>query len=134
MIPKNFKIENVILDKNNQILTLVSVANDRLDFELEGDCCSSSFFDKDSVLDVKDLLGETLLSCELVETGNEWDEYENKTIHYALKLKTDKQLVTLMWRNESNGYYSGFVDVFINGQSLGFDFHGNAPLVVEEEK
>lgn len=113
-----FIIENVIFSENKTVLELVSTVGDILKFQLEGDCCSNSFFDEDTVLDVKTVLGESLVSADTIEEGTERDDVVDEIIHYALKLQTDRQLVTLMWRNENNGYYAGYVDIYFNGQKV----------------
>jgi hypothetical protein len=122
-----FIIENVV-HRTSFDIDLTSADGDVLNLHLEGDCCSSSFFDDDSVLDVKSLLGERLMDVESVA----WDcpvpdvngdcqcstGMDDETIHSALIIKTDRQSITLMWRNESNGYYSGYLECYLNGNKL----------------
>ena len=86
--------------------------------EVVGDCCSHSYFDKDSMLDVTDVLGKNFVGFEEVECGegergsdDDWDG--NRTLLYALILKTDTQEISLSWRNDSNGYYSGDINYYV---------------------
>lgn len=78
-----------------------------LTFEVVGDCCSQSFFDADTKLDLGDILGHTLRKIETVMVGRVLGVGDNETKTYMTKLTTDRGNFTLAWRNESNGYYSG---------------------------
>lgn len=117
----SFVIENVLTPDLSlgSVLELVAVDGRVLRIELEGGCCSQSFFDKDSVLDVKALLGQTLLKLSGVDCEDR-EAYENSvsTKCYALVLRTNTESISLMWRNESNGYYDGFVHVTLDGNRL----------------
>lgn len=117
----NFIIENIVQTPHQ--LTFVSSEGQTITIDLIGDCCSASFFDDDSLLDVKGLLGERLMSIEEVSNDREYPDdpdgtYDDVTLHYAMIVKTDKQSISVMWRNESNGYYSGWVEVSVEGQKL----------------
>lgn len=112
-----FIIENVIA-KNDQ-LRIISTDGHEVRIDLEGDCCSSSFFDDFSLIDARGLMGERLMSIE--DTGR--DEPENDPYkegcdvieYHALVVRTDKQSITIDWRNDSNGYYSGVARIFFDG-------------------
>ena len=111
-----FTIAAVILNTDGDNLTFVSTDGVELRLQLVGDCCSHSYFDKDAELDANALLGSTLTSIEysFVSSADDADGYgEIKT--YALLLRTDKWSTSLMWHNSSNGYYSGGIDIYING-------------------
>lgn len=128
-----FRIENIIL-KNSSEVELVSESGDILKLELEGDCCSGSYFDDNSVLDVKSLLGETLMSVEdsawecpdKVDGECRCDGDDESTQHSALIVKTDRQSITMMWRNVSNGYYSGWLNMYLNGERISRFSEGKA--------
>jgi hypothetical protein len=118
----------------DSFITFVSPDGLRFHVELEGDCCSSSFFDDNSKLDAEGLLGEQLMSIE--EVGRERPESDplrhRTTEHieyHALLIRTDKQSITVDWRNESNGYYDGWVNVWLDGQKLNIE---RGPVVVTE--
>ena len=109
-----FIIENII--PSSRRLEFISTRGDSLVVNLIGDCCSLSYFDPASCLDVESLMGETLMDIESNETRSERDvDGAEKRIHYALIVRTDKQSVSLMWRNDSNGYYSGWTEIQVNG-------------------
>lgn len=78
-------------------------------FEVEGDCCSSSWFS--DVLGVEALLGQTVLSVE----DNPMDGYnvedgrgrQDSDQVYGWTIATAKGRATVAFRNSSNGYYGG---------------------------
>lgn len=85
----------------------------KLKIDLEGDCCSSSYFSPEGLSDSKELEGATIDAIEEVESGNhgpydDGGDYDCVSWHF-LKIKTDKGDVTLDWRNDSNGYYDGWI-------------------------
>lgn len=113
-----FIIENVIATADS--LRLVSTDGHEVRVELEGDCCSRSFFDNYSLIDARGLMGERLVDIEDVDrTAPESDPYKDgcDVIEYhALIIRTDKQSITVDWRNDSNGYYSGTAHIFFDGE------------------
>jgi len=109
----SFVIENVI--PGDQCIEFISTQGHRVAVYLIGDCCSRSYFDPDSSIDARGLMGEELLDIESNEVSTEHDaEDAEQRIHYALIVRTNKQSVSLMWRNDSNGYYSGWTQIRIN--------------------
>jgi len=76
-----------------------------------GDCCSSSFIAHFS--GAKNLIDATVLSAE----NTEWDDgVEIKTM--GTKIKTDKGYIDIETRNESNGYYGGWI--YISEEEAGY--------------
>ncbi|MDE2425647.1 MAG: hypothetical protein KGO96_07050 [Elusimicrobia bacterium] len=77
---------------------------------LDGDCCSGSYFEDKNQFD--ELIGskitEVLEEEDRTEDNGAWE----RIIWSFLKFTTDKGHVTIDWRNESNGYYSGWVKFF----------------------
>lgn len=122
-----FIIENIVCESSSTI-KLVSADGDILTLHLEGDCCSSSFFDDNSVMDVQSLLGERLMdvtteawSCPTPDLNGDCPcaPYDGgDTQHSALIIKTDRQSISVLWRNESNGYYSGYLEMNMNGTEI----------------
>ena len=115
-----FVIENVLAGDTH--IDFVSVDGRVLRIELEGDCCSSSFFDDNSKIDAEALLGERLMGIE--EVGRDAPEVDQlksqseSTLYHAMLLRTDKQSITVDWRNESNGHYDGWANVFLDGEHI----------------
>jgi hypothetical protein len=112
-----FTVEDVFFDPKDTtgIVTLVSTEGSVLKFELDGDCCSSSFFDEQAIIDFKTLFGHTINTVENVFIGIDESNTTGKTDISCLKITTDKESFSFMWRNESNGYYSGSIAFFLNG-------------------
>lgn len=77
-----------------------------------GDCCSETWFA--DITGVAALLGGNVLDVEFVDlpvvddkrTRQESDEF------YGVKLKTDKGYADIVYRNSSNGYYGGDIDLY----------------------
>lgn len=86
------------------------------DLNAIGDCCSHSWFEHCDNADVFN--GGTILEIEHFSGDTENGEYGNEIKVDMLKIKTDKGHCTIEFRNESNGYYSGWIDVF---SSMGHD-------------
>lgn len=88
----------------------------KLIVDLEGDCCSRSYFSPEGLADAKQLEGSKILSVEEVgEASGMHGPYDHghqdqSTLWHFLKFTTDKGHVTLDWRNDSNGYYDGWVE------------------------
>lgn len=83
---------------------------------LEGDCCSHSYFTDSAEEAFEELVGSTIQKLE-ERSGRsdknglpdpDEDEYHS-TLWYFLVITTDKGHVTIDWRNDSNGYYSGSI-------------------------
>lgn len=77
---------------------------------LEADCCSGSYFT--DVKQFDELPGATIQKVEERDGEVEGDKYvgDVKAWHF-LVFETNKGHVTIDWRNESNGYYDGWVVV-----------------------
>lgn len=76
----------------------------------DGECCSTSWIE--SVNDLKDLKGAILFSFEHVSGHSESDAH-SKIDYDFYKFRTSKGYVDVEMRNESNGYYSGWLDYHI---------------------
>lgn len=115
----SFVIENVI--PGDQCLEFISAGGRHLVVRLIGDCCSHSYFDADSSVEIRELLGDELLDIESNETMRETidgNESRDRRIHYALIIRTNRRSLSLMWRNDSNGYYSGWTEISVDGREL----------------
>jgi len=83
-----------------------------LTIDLEGDCCSSSYFSDEGLEDAKELAGRKIVAVEKAagESGLHPPYGQNDvTAWHFLKFTTDAGNVTIDWRNDSNGYYNGWV-------------------------
>ncbi len=119
----NFVVENVEFSPGSSRATLHSVDHRALCIDLEGDCCSSSFFDNEAKLDLRDILGHRITRIEdgaFPEGVTPAPDYEGSesTSNHCLLITTDKASISVLWRNESNGYYDGWADLSIDGEKL----------------
>ncbi len=85
-------------------------------YEAEGDCCSHSWFEHVTGLD--NLIGHIVREVTVIEMadvsapGDEDSEdryYDQLTQCYGYRIATDKGYFEIEMRNESNGYYGGYV-------------------------
>lgn len=102
----------VSIDTSDDLIELTLVSGKKISFSLFGDCCSQSFFEKRSLDDVKELIGEIFISAEEVEARElaSPDPTYDSVIYSALNVCTNKSSIVLDWRNESNGFYSGWCE------------------------
>ncbi len=88
--------------------------DDKVVYYAYGDCCSETWFA--DIVGVHCLLGATVLdsqdiSLPYVEDGRCRQEYDQ---FYGVKLMTDKGYVDIVYRNSSNGYYGGSIELCEN--------------------
>lgn len=140
-----FRIENVVIPPGSERALITFEGGQTLGLLLSGGCCSHSFFDHDSAIDLKSIMGQTLVRLDLVgcsrapfdgeeqKQGPEDKLFESRVSYagtefnnthelrvdveqlYCLKVTTDKQVFNVFWRNSSNGYYSGELYLSVDG-------------------
>lgn len=98
---------------------VITAADGRvLVLDLDGDCCSASYFEGRALEDAQSIEGQVLRRVEHVCSALEPRADVSESVLYkAVQLTTDRQAVTLDWRNESNGYYSGWCTVLLDGRA-----------------
>ncbi len=117
-LEKPFKV--VTLNGNDEKVVLYAEDGRSIVLTVEGDCCSHSYFTDNGIKDFKSIVGETLIKLEETECPgalpdghffvSEEDERNGDCVAlYCLKVTTDKQEVSIDWRNDSNGYYGGML-------------------------
>ena len=79
--------------------------------EPEGDCCSSSWIE--SVNSMEDLIGSEIYDYEHVSGDTQHTEW-GKIDYDFYKFRCSKGYVDIEMRNESNGYYSGWLNYFVS--------------------
>jgi hypothetical protein len=107
-----FVIENVSLSPGGDNLVLYAADGRSLEIKLVGDCCSSTFFDDDAFLDIKDCLGDELR--DIYEDGALPDrvKYDSTDVEQwsTLRIVTNRNDFRIPFRNDSNGYYGGWAE------------------------
>ena len=76
-------------------------------YQTDGDCCSETWFA--DITGVAALIGATVaeaieVEMEAVDDGRTRQEED---CFYGVKLRTDKGMADIVYRNSSNGYYGG---------------------------
>ena len=114
----NFVVKSVVYDNKREDVTITSEDGREVVLELEGDCCSVSYFEENSITDLKSIVGETLVDIVSVESGKENtvesyedDSFSEEIAYHALKISTNKQELVVDWRNKSNGWYDGWCNI-----------------------
>jgi hypothetical protein len=101
------KVKNTQFTEEN--LTFILEDGTKITYNAVGDCCSSSYIESIDDLDV-------LQNCEILEmqaVSGEEKEVSDYDFHKwtFYKFKTTKGYATLSFRNESNGYYDGYLEL-----------------------
>lgn len=76
-------------------------------FEVDGDCCSQSWFA--DITGVDALLGHVVTGVESVTMGDVNDGRSRQEVDelYKVTITTDAGRCDILWRNSSNGFYGG---------------------------
>lgn len=111
-------LKSVTLSDDKSRIVFAFTEGPDVAFSVEGDCCSSSWIEH---LDVPpDVIGEVLVGVEDA-AGVPWDGHTcapcdpgNKCGHdvlavYNTRFRTAKGDIVLEYRNDSNGYYGGYL-------------------------
>lgn len=104
------KIATVELDEDKEVLTL-ALSDGTLIGRAEGDCCSHSWVEHLTV--PPDVAGATIQgyseSDEVEENrGEEYSDSELTQVYHSA-IQTDRGEIIIEYRNESNGYYGGWM-------------------------
>lgn len=86
-----------------------NLKGDAVCFKAYGDCCSNSFIES---LDNPEIFRDAVFQS-VESVSGETKELKDFDVHKwtFYKFKTDKGMCTLSFRNESNGYYDGHLEL-----------------------
>ncbi len=111
------KVVALLVSANHEALYFVTEGGRVFAWVTEGDCCSRSWFtDIDGVWA---LLGETIFKAtevDMPEADSRFDTEDDYIQVYGYKLETTGGFVDVIFRNASNGYYGGWMDVTVLDQ------------------
>lgn len=79
----------------------------KLSYYAEADCCSSSYIE--DMDNPEALINSTVINVDVVSGEVEGEKDYNVIKWTFYKFLTDKGMCTLSFRNESNGYYNGWL-------------------------
>jgi len=112
------KLRSVKLSEDNDKITFTLSDGTTHSFGVEGDCCSSSWIEHFEV--PKGLRGATVLSVNDVDMephdGHSCEDgasgkpcgHDCLSVYHT-QFRTDKGDIVLEYRNDSNGYYGGYL-------------------------
>jgi hypothetical protein len=114
-------VTQVRFSKDKDLIVFETVGEDSLPynfgFQAEGDCCSSSWFEHINGLSA--LIGQKVNN---VVERNLPDPPESKNYEclqlYGWTLETSLGRFDIEMRNESNGYYGGYITECVTGKNL----------------
>jgi hypothetical protein len=110
---KDGKLNNDTPSQERDRITIYTKCGHEVSFLHNQQCCEQVWID-DIMPDIQILVGCEILKCEknTVETGNKYTDFETQTATFY-KIASISGWVDIVWRGESNGYYSEGVDVEI---------------------
>ena len=81
-------------------------------YQTDADCCSETWFA--DITGVSALIGATVTAADDVALNCTQDDRcrQESDEFYGVKLRTDKGYVDIVYRNSSNGYYGGSIDLY----------------------
>lgn len=98
----------VVLNSDGTVISFSFTDGSVVRFRVEGDCCSYSWIEHLEVPD--DIAGQTIFEVRedpIVSDGI--GEYNDLLQVYHTRFRTPKGDIVLEYRNESNGYYGGYL-------------------------
>jgi hypothetical protein len=107
-------IERFSLDGMGGWITFHLRDGEQVHLEAWGDCCSQSWIesiDAPTVLHGKVLKVEDIDMPELGDVGTDKMPDVDVVAYYGLKITTEEGIAVLDYRNDSNGYYGGSLEV-----------------------
>lgn len=123
------KIAGLAVNGDQSLLTFRIEGGEEVSYYAGGDCCSESWFA--DITGVAALLGGTVSAADSVdldgynvEDGRCRQDYDEA---YGWKLTTDKGYADIVFRNSSNGYYGGTLELLTDGIRKYLD-----PLVMQD--
>lgn len=109
-------IERAYIGMDKTLLVFDLAGGERMRFYTEGDCCSKSWIEHMSNVD--SLAGGKVTEATDIEMGDVTDSYEkgeapdDQVLSYGVELTIEgRPPFKLEYRNASNGYYGGSIEV-----------------------
>jgi len=107
-------IQKALINEDQSLIAFVTEVGN-IYFIAQGDCCSETWFS--DILNVTNIFNAkvtSVRSIELpeynVEDGRTRQQYDSV---YGYKLVSAKGETTVIFRNSSNGYYGGYVELYL---------------------
>lgn len=102
-------VKTILLDKDKQNFIKFVTTEGTIAIEAEGDCCSETWFA--DIISPQAMLNGMINKIEYVEMPKDDSRSRQESDEiYGLKFKTDGGYTDIIFRNSSNGYYSGWLN------------------------
>jgi len=104
------KIIGVSIDKTYNDVLAFFTEDETLIYTCWGDCCSETWFA--DILGIENLINQEVTNVEDINLEDIQDgrSRQDSDEFYGIKITTIKGVVDIIYRNSSNGYYSGSCD------------------------
>jgi hypothetical protein len=106
----NRPLDSVVLEKNGELITFYFLDGSAESFAVEGDCCSHSWIEHLEM--PNDVKGASITEISETQESNDklshTEGYE-EVVNYYTKFSTQAGDIVLEYRNDSNGYYGGYL-------------------------
>lgn len=102
------KIRSILIDNSKEQLLIIAYdqeSTEIMKFDAVGDCCSSSWFEHIS----DPILEAVVTHIEMKNLKDDTEEDGNTFRFYFYEVMTEKGSFTIEMRNQSNGYYGGWI-------------------------
>lgn len=106
-------ITGLRINDDQSLLVFDHPDNSHTAYETEADCCSETWFA--DIVGVDALIGSTVLKADAMEAMQEVVDgrcRQDYDLFYGVKLITTNGYVDIVYRNSSNGYYGGSIDLY----------------------
>lgn len=127
------KVTGVFRDQSNETIWF-DTDKGPIVFVTGGDCCSQTWIAHISGVDA--LLGSTVGKVEDIDMPDADDDMEGRDCvrFYGMQMTTDKGIFLVEYRNESNGYYGGSLDlIYPQGRATQPDKKLYGPIEITED-
>tara|TARA_R110000868_G_scaffold66014_3_gene196968 strand:- start:3348 stop:3761 length:414 start_codon:yes stop_codon:yes gene_type:complete len=99
------------INEDNTVIKLTEKSGDLYYLMATGDCCSETWME--NVTGTKDLLNNEILEVKGTDLGEAPGTRQDYDQKYSFIIKTKKGNFEIEYRNSSNGYYGGSMDLAI---------------------
>lgn len=105
----NAAVSRLFIGNNEHYLKFEFTDGTQLIFEAVGDCCSESYFAE--FIATRSLIGYKINDIKSIPMMCEEGTRQDSDKIYSYEFLTDAGVSTLVFRNSSNGYYGGWIQV-----------------------
>lgn len=103
------KVMGVFVSNDEEEMIFVT-ATGAFRYRCDGDCCSYTWFA--DMVGVRQLIGHTVTKAEEISVPvTDVRERSEQDQNYGIRLTTDGGVCDIVYRNASNGYYGGSIDL-----------------------